>query len=552
MIALTKIEEYLATYALVLPGDDDYYRLLDEKDWSAAQVILEKRITADPQFVPTRLCWILCQLELRTIPVTALSASLDELISAVQEDQKLHSLGFALYLKAAIELVRREQYKLAAIILEHLRGLSEVVIAGPFQEELTAFIQQVIKEEIVRAQNRREDKSYIHLLEERLKVLEKSAGRKDAKRNKRNVESGSKQPSSARAILQHQLAREQEVASAPNELRDEEKKREPWSARAVWLGVIVALLLCLAAAEKVLLPLIGGELREEQLAVRLALEPRLEETGVFYLPMPSEMGHQQQINKVASMAFSRLQERIGKVAEGGIVVASSSVSSAAAVSSSIAEASGAAASSASSAAGAEQAEQEERRRQQLTSGVNDSSKRALLLDIQEDIKRQTQNSPRIGFEPEDDKRNQQELPRLDVEKIKETKVESLDSKDGLPVKVTTDGLIQGGDGRVYAKEPHSSDQPESSGTDRLSYPVEEFGQPRKYKMIAASNVLSAPSSVSYVVGKLGRGDHVYVGAKMGPWLEIISERGRKGYVYAQDAKYVGVVSGKDLSPADRN
>ena len=93
MIALTKIEEYLATYALVLPGDDDYYRLLDEKDWSAAQVILEKRITADPQFVPTRLCWILCQLELRTIPVTALSASLDELISAVQEDQKLHSLG---------------------------------------------------------------------------------------------------------------------------------------------------------------------------------------------------------------------------------------------------------------------------------------------------------------------------------------------------------------------------------------------------------------------------------------------------------------------------
>ena len=48
-------------------------------------------------------------------------------------------------------------------------------------------------------------------------------------------------------------------------------------------------------------------------------------------------------------------------------------------------------------------------------------------------------------------------------------------------------------------------------------------------------VSSAPSMVSVEVSKLRKGDKVEVVSSMGPWLELRSERGKRGYIYAQDA-----------------
>ncbi|MCC6933448.1 MAG: SH3 domain-containing protein [Deltaproteobacteria bacterium] len=546
---LKKTEQMLENYIVTFAYDDNYCQLIRDKKWKEAQVILETALENDPQSVVAKLCWVLCQLELRSIPVTALSASLDELIVTVKEKPELHSIAFAVYLKSIIELVRREHFKLATVLFDHLRQLASVVKAEDGAYDLWRFHIGVMKEEITRAEHRREDKAYLQGLKEKLSLLEKENIRplkasviKEAKIEKKD----NKQIVNSRSLLKKY--QEEQVQIAPDEMEEGSDvvtvvapEKELYGGRLIykrrhkWLsgGVIASFVLLIIAIDSSFFNFFATNHDPEELRKRLVMEPKVSSILNIYLPeLSSSPEHEKQISALANMAFRKIQDRIGKVPEGSSVpeIASSSTSGAAS------SASAASSSAARSESGAKQ-------RQKIIEGVNDSSRRAVLLEIQDDMQKQTQRMERLSSSaPEEDKRNREEMPRLRVEDIKETKIESLDTKDGRPIKVTTDGLVQSGDGRVFSKNPPLETAPAGTlpnGAVVQGYTVEEFKQPQKYKMVTNANVLSSPSSISYVVGKIREGDTVHVGAKLGPWLEIISERGKKGYVYAQDARHLG-------------
>jgi hypothetical protein len=99
----------------------------------------------------------------------------------------------------------------------------------------------------------------------------------------------------------------------------------------------------------------------------------------------------------------------------------------------------------------------------------------------------------------------------------------------------------GPDGRAYGSiqmnDPLQGRDSEKAldGSPLRSYEVEKFDPPLVFETITGTNVLSAPSLLSPSITRLDAHTHIQVTARMGFWLEILSNHGRIGYIYAQDA-----------------
>jgi len=97
------------------------------------------------------------------------------------------------------------------------------------------------------------------------------------------------------------------------------------------------------------------------------------------------------------------------------------------------------------------------------------------------------------------------------------------------------------DGRTYGP-PQIVDPASGRGSERAldgsplkSYEVERYDPPHVYETLTATNVLASPSLLSASITRLEAHTPIQVTAKMGFWLEIRSNEGRTGYIYAQDA-----------------
>jgi len=107
---------------------------------------------------------------------------------------------------------------------------------------------------------------------------------------------------------------------------------------------------------------------------------------------------------------------------------------------------------------------------------------------------------------------------------------------------TANSLKTNPDGRVFGP-PAISDPTKGSSNQRAldgsalqSYEVERYDQPQIYETITATNVLAAPSLLSQSITRLKSETPIHVTARMGLWLELISNEGKIGYIFAQDAE----------------
>lgn len=114
-----------------------------------------------------------------------------------------------------------------------------------------------------------------------------------------------------------------------------------------------------------------------------------------------------------------------------------------------------------------------------------------------------------------------------------------------PIKPGRDPNVQQirpkADGRTYGPpqivDPASGRSSERAldGSPLRSYDVERYDPPQVYETLTATNVLASPSLLSASITRLDARTPIQVTAKMGFWLEIRSNEGRTGYIYAQDA-----------------
>ncbi len=73
------------------------------------------------------------------------------------------------------------------------------------------------------------------------------------------------------------------------------------------------------------------------------------------------------------------------------------------------------------------------------------------------------------------------------------------------------------------------------GSPLKSYVVEKYDPPLIYKTTTATDILSAPSLFAAKLTRVESGTPIRVTSKMGQWVEIRSNAGRLGYLFAKDA-----------------
>jgi len=123
------------------------------------------------------------------------------------------------------------------------------------------------------------------------------------------------------------------------------------------------------------------------------------------------------------------------------------------------------------------------------------------------------------------------LPEMDPGKLSTAVVQSLGES---PARNPVPNIVRGPDGRNYGPPPGDAKALDGSKLEPVE--VVQLKEPRLYRVIASTSVFSSPSVVAESVARLEREAKVQVVAKMGKWLEIRSNGGRRGYIYSQDAE----------------
>ncbi|HMO17149.1 MAG TPA: SH3 domain-containing protein [Oligoflexia bacterium] len=121
-----------------------------------------------------------------------------------------------------------------------------------------------------------------------------------------------------------------------------------------------------------------------------------------------------------------------------------------------------------------------------------------------------------------------------------------DARTGAPIQSSQ--IQPRADGRTYGATQMNDPLPSSRGQNAVesaeraldgsvlrSYEVERFEPPRVFETLTSTNVLSAPSLLAPSITRLEAGTPIQVTARMGLWIEIRSNAGKIGYIYAQDA-----------------
>lgn len=117
-------------------------------------------------------------------------------------------------------------------------------------------------------------------------------------------------------------------------------------------------------------------------------------------------------------------------------------------------------------------------------------------------------------------------------------------------KINTKGPVEGREYREGVARSNTGDNPrlpgapgrrDGSSPDQPAArtPFDRDVQGKLYQVTVRTNVVSSPSYVSKVMGRLEPGDQVLVDGRVGEWFRVRSRQGKDGYVLAQNATAVG-------------
>ena len=141
-----------------------------------------------------------------------------------------------------------------------------------------------------------------------------------------------------------------------------------------------------------------------------------------------------------------------------------------------------------------------------------------------------------------DEVDEDQLPNIDPASLAQTNIEPVGSspkKAVIPEEALKSGMTVAQDGRVFGKgsdRDKARDARAIDGSPLRSYEVQKFEPALRYKTIASTKVVSAPSVLSHTMAELRAGTPVHVSAKLGTWFEIRAADGRAGYIYTQNAE----------------
>jgi hypothetical protein len=490
-----------------------------ERNLNEALRLLEAELQESPQAVEQRLWWVLLQLELLQVPLTALTSPLLEMFPALQEQSRLHRTALTAFVSLAAHLAEKNQLRLGVVMLEHaleLAALPETLSAAQ-ENDLRQYFLEFLTEESARAEKRRENPDYLARLREKQQQIRSLAPRvvaeKKVKERKKQLNAKAIYAEAAAAETPPELALDMKdiradaliaPGSQPESLSSAAPLAEKPRSRIVSGAIMAAGCIMLLLGYRNFTALFSRPSSANGELV-LAMSSRFSSDSELVPPDAEPNAHDKLARRLETMnsAVEQVGERIKQLNPD-----------------------------AGNSKTLEQVSQDP----QVDHAALASSAGAKLRPVTEDelVSLDGPKSRRTAEVRADPRRT----PRLDPAGLSSIPVERMDITPSLNQRE----LHVGSDGRLYGPPENKDPVPEADahtraldGSPLRSYEVKEYDKPILYKTIAPTNVLSAPSLLSAAVSHLETDTAIHVVSRMGQWLELRSNQGRRGYIFAQDA-----------------
>jgi hypothetical protein len=491
---LQHAEQLLVEKAVI--HSSELLALYREANFTSLLNHVETELANDPNCVNAKFWWIRSHLALGDVPLIALSSPVEEVFSSVLSAPLEHDLAVVTLTELSRQLYLKKQLRMALINFSRVFELvSSTTSLGLHQDILTEIYRELLVQEIERATAQREGSAYIEELKSKLKNLTVIEKKPIA------VAQVSKHPEilSAKSIVQK--AEQMDVTSAPS-LQSEalvepsERKEHHLAYRVMLYGLAISLVLFGGY-------FISTSFRNNVGQTAVAIEKP--EIG-FMLPALAA-GYPSDLRQLELPNLKTVSERLEKLNSAKLDSQSLETKS-------------------------EDVDYAALARQEKASDVAPAENQPPT----EATKQNAKIEPTLP-------QQQTKPPSFDTSKYSATAVESVES--GSSRKVSVEELYRGPDGRIYSTVREAEEQRaiiENSrsldGGPIKAYEVEQLPPETFFRILTNTDVLSSPSFVAHPVSRLEVGTKVEAVSRMGKWVEIVSLRGNKGYILAQDAEII--------------
>lgn len=506
-----------------------------DNDGSATETTSHTKL-AMQSATEAKVAWVLAQLHLSSVPATALSAALNEAGVLPAESSELNRTALVTSVLLIEKLLERGNIRLAASMLEQSFALLDQSFAGsaPAFPLLNQYFVAILDEELSRARSKREPAAYIEKLEQRIEERRAVRPAPAAVESKSSRRAGAPQLSAKTLFAE---ADEQPAPSGSKESLDalvglsRTDEGTPESPSLEHRIIRPASGSGSAAAP-------GHRLGRRSMALLIATCLIIVCFGSWQLAFrrrgTADAGLQLAMHLVTPLTldpeYPSSEVRVGDLLSQKMETLNASLTQ---VSARVKE---------MSSPGTPESESDNQNKGDVDSAAL-HSKEAQALQAKGQAKDAElvplggQTHPPVTVPPVDPRR----VPRLEPNDLNGIQVHNLDRTDDT---TSAHDLRVGPDGRVYGP-PRSIDpaiglsSPESAraldGTPLRSYEVEQYDQPKLYKTLVSTNVLAAPSHMAEALSHLDPETPIHVVSRIGPWLELVSAQGRRGYIFSQDA-----------------
>ena len=515
-----------------------YQTLLNNKDFSSAVGIIETLLLEESDNLGHRLSWILCQLELEQVPVLALCSPLEEIAPLLQKKLKTSVLSHHLllpfaagvYLKTGIVLINQQKLRLAVPIFEYAFDFANrLSLTKAEKESVRKLLLDIMQDEIAKAENRRDNAAYIKSLENSLVKFKKititgveekpsTAIREVPTPIKESKGSGNGKNFSAKSLLQDFDKNYDNAPTQSVKLTPGIKITSDSAAKKIGIS-------CAAIGFLILLFIVEGrflfERSDSEIAVpNFNIDLRAEVELPVLEPLKERHDPDAALGAIALRKVEDRLQQLGKSLEDSIKPSVDNHD-----------------------ANKPDMDRPPVETVQAVSKQPPQRPQRLQPDIQPKYDQyygnyDTYDNPaeRVGYNNQN-RDYRRLMPRLDADTAASRKIDVIESGER---RIDASELHRRPDGRVYGPPVGivgvNKTVDAGAGKNVKGLYVEQFNPPVAYRTIVEVQVLSSPSAVSYPIADLPRGASIGVTATMGPWLEIVSEKGRKGYIYTQDAE----------------
>ncbi|MDR2338405.1 MAG: hypothetical protein LBE20_07195 [Deltaproteobacteria bacterium] len=506
----------------------DYQFLMNKGNFADAGIKIEELLLTN-NLPEHRLAWILCQFAWSQVPVVTLVSPLEEILPQIQDQPKLFEFAGGVYLEVGIALVKQEKYRLAVVILEGaFNFIQQLELSKSEKTEVLKLLINTFQDEIAKAERRREDKQYIEELNNKLETFKKTVIKDNqlpettpkAQAGSGKLSKKEKKNFSAKSLLQDFDTKDKKDSELKNKLEKQEfspssKKHAKFKIQnhksrscfgILFAGLCLCVLIYLGVQKLVVL---GKTTTTETETDGLKLEMTAGLKNNLALPALEPLRERHDTNAaLGAIALKKVEDRLqqgGKIIE--LVTKANKTNE------------------------PDQVTVRHGNYQQPNNNNNNNNNT-------EAVPRYEQYYGNYG-EQVNNRLNQKDFdqtPNLDPKAASGRKIDVIESGER---RIDMTGLHRDRDGRIYGEPANTIEVNKmvNGGVRKnvKSFYVEQYNPPVDYQTIVNVTVLSSPSAISYSISELPKGADIKVSAYMGPWLEVVSYKGRKGYIYTQDA-----------------